>query len=359
MNRVRSRLIGLAVSVGAALLALAVSDVIIAATGGDPDAAAKALWDGAFGTRAQIAGTLSEAVPVVLVALGWIVAFSARRINIGFEGQILIGGSCATWVALKLSLPGALHLTVAVAAGVVGGALWIGIAAWLWARRSVNEIISTLMLNFVAVQVVSWLVRGPLQEATRTFPRSAAIPESARWPKLLARTPLAWDMILALAVVVLVWFLLERTSFGFAVRLTGANAEAARHAGVSTVRITVWALLISGGLAGMAGASLILGGESTSMTDNFSAGFGFTGIVVALLARGSPWGTIPAALLFAALRQGGGLVEARVGISSALVLITQGLVILFVAGSQFLLERQRAVRVDVLTDRARRVGAGV
>jgi simple sugar transport system permease protein len=122
---------------------------------------------------------------------------------------------------------------------------------------------------------------------------------------------------------------------------------------VRTTQVTVIALLISGGLAGLTGASLILGGESTSMTDNFSAGFGFTGIVVALLARGSPWGTIPAALLFAALRQGGGLMEARVGISSALVLITQGLVILFVAGSQFLFERRRAARVDARAAPAR------
>ena len=245
-----------------------------------------------------------------------------------------------------MSLPHPLHLGLATAAGVLGGAAWVGIAAWLWAKRSVNEIISTLMLNFVAIQLISWLVRGPLQEETRGFPRSAAIPESARWPKLLVATPLAWDLILALAMVVAMWFLLRRTSFGFAIRLTGANEVAARHAGIATTAVTVGALLISGGLAGLAGASLLLGGESTSMTDNFSAGFGFTGIVVALLARGSPWGVVPAALLFAALRQGGGLVEARAGISSALVLITQGLVIVFVAGSQFLLDRQRAVRVD-------------
>jgi simple sugar transport system permease protein len=341
------------VSLAAAGLALLVSYAIIAVTGGDPQGAARALWDGAFGSRAQVAATLSDVIPLVLVALGWIVAFSARRVNIGLEGQILVGGVFAIWAALKLSLPFPIHLGVAVAAGVVGGALYIGIAAWLWARRSVNEIISTLMLNFVAIQLVSWLVRGPFQEATKGFPRSAPVPESARWPKLLSHTPLAWDLVLALAMVAVVWFLLNRTAFGFSLRLTGANAEAARHAGVRTTHVTVIALLISGGLAGLTGASLILGGESTSMTDNFSAGFGFTGIVVALLARGSPWGTIPAALLFAALRQGGGLMEARVGISSALVLITQGLVILFVAGSQFLFERRRAARVDARAAPAR------
>ena len=227
MNRVSSALLAIAVSFGSAALALAVSYGIIAATGGDPNEAARALWDGAFGSRAQVAGTLSELIPLVLVALGWIVAFSARRINIGFEGQILVGGACATWVALNVSLPHPLHLGLATAAGVLGGAAWVGIAAWLWAKRSVNEIISTLMLNFVAIQLISWLVRGPLQEETRGFPRSAAIPESARWPKLLVATPLAWDLILALAMVVAMWFLLRRTSFGFAVRLTGANEVAA------------------------------------------------------------------------------------------------------------------------------------
>jgi general nucleoside transport system permease protein len=353
-SQLRSLLFGLAVSLGAAGLALLVSFGIIAVTGGDPQAAARALWDGAFGSRAQVAGTLSEMIPLVLVALGWIVAFSARRVNIGFEGQILVGGVFATWVALKLSLPYPWHLALAVVAGVIGGALYVGIAAWLWAKRSVNEIIATLMLNFIAIQLVSWLVRGPFQEATRTFPRSAAIPPSARWPKLLSHTPLAWDLFVAVGMVAVIWFVLNRTSFGFSVRLTGANAEAARHAGVSTTSVTVAALLISGALAGLTGASLILGGESTSMTDNFSAGYGFTGIVVALLARNSPWGTIPAALLFAALRQGGGLMEARVGISSALVLITQGLVIVFVAGSQFLFEGRRAARVDA---REVRVGA--
>jgi simple sugar transport system permease protein len=356
-RKLRNIAFSLAVSLGAAGLALAISFAIIALTGSDPAEAAKALWDGAFGSRAQIAGTLSKLVPLVLIALGWIVAFSAKRINIGFEGQILVGGIFAAVVGLKVSLPAPLHLGLAVIAGIVGGMVWIGIPAYLWARRSVNEIISTLMLNFVAIQLVSWLVRGPLQEETHTFPRSVDLPDSARWPKLLSHTPLAWDLLLAFVMVFVIWFLLQRTSFGFSIRLTGASEPAARHAGIRTTKVTVAALLISGALAGLVGSSLILGGESTSMTDNFSAGFGFTGIVVALLARNNPWGTIPAALLFAALRQGGGLMEARVGISSALVLITQGLVILFVAGAQFLFERRRAVRVDAKPGRRTREAA--
>lgn len=341
-------LLPVAVNLGALAITIAISMAVIAVSGSDPVEAMRALWDGAFGGRAQVAGTLSKMIPLMLVALGWIVAFRARRVSIGFEGQILVGGILATWVGLHLGhLPAGIHLPLAVLAGVVGGAAWAGIAAFLWARYSVHEILSTLLLNLIAVQVVSWLVRGPLQEPTGTFPRSGAILPGARWPKILEHTPLSWDFLLALASVFAIWFLLARTTFGFRLKFTGANDEAARYGGINTRSVTVTALVVSGALAGLAGSSLILAGEATSMSDNFSANYGFEGIVVALLARNEPVACIPAALLFALLRQGGGLMEAQVGVPSSVVLITQGLVVLLVAGSAFLLERRRSVRVDV------------
>ncbi len=355
--RVTRALVSLGVSIGATLIALGISMVIIGLSGAPPMDAARAMWDGAFGSTSQIAGTLSKMVPLMLVALGWIVAFSTKRINIGFEGQILMGGVVATFIGLhRGGLPPFIHLPLAIAGAVVGGAALAGIAAWLWAKRSVNEIISTLMLNFLAIQLVSWLVRGPMQERTHTFFQSDPIESGARWPHLIANTALSWDLFLALAIVALTAFMLDRTTFGVRLRLTGANEEAARHAGVRTTRMTVLALLISGGLAGLAGSSLILAGESTVMVDNFSAGYGFDGIVVALLARNSPVAVIPSALLFAALRQGGGLMQARVGVSSALTLITQATVILLVAGAQFLFERVSSVRVDARAP-ARKAGA--
>lgn len=337
----------LAVAIATAAVAVAVSMAVIAATGGDAAGAMNALLDGAFGTRGQVVGTIAKTIPITLVALGWIVAFSARRINIGLEGQILAGGIVATVIGLKAGfLPAPLHLGAAVTGAILAGAIYAGIAAWLWAARSVNEIISTLMLNFVAIQTVSWLVRGPLQEPTRTFPRSATIPDSALWPRLIEHTSFGWDVLLPPLAVVAVTVVLSRTTYGFRLRLTGANERAARLAGIATTRVTVIAFMISGALAGLAGSSLILGGETASMADNFSANYGFTGIVAALLARNSPPATIPAALLFAALRQGGGLMEARVGVSSALVLITQAIVILLVSAASYLLERSRRVRVD-------------
>jgi len=349
-HRVRAAFESTLINLAALIGALAVSMLLIALSGADPAEAIRALWDGAFSGRAQIAGTLFKMIPLLLVALGWIVAYSARRVSIGFEGQILIGGVFGTWVGVTLSLPAGLHLALAVVAGVVGGALWVGIAAWLWARRNVNEIISTLLLNLIAIEIVSWLVRGPLQEVSGTFPRSKPILETARWPLLLSRSALTTDFLLALVMVLVIGFVMRRTTFGYQLRFTGANEEAARHGGIHTIRVNVLALIASGALAGLAGASLILGGESRSMSDNFSANYGFEGIVVALLARNNPYATVPAALLFAALRQGRGLMEARVGVPSSIVLITQGLVILLIAGVSFALERRQIARVDTVSE---------
>ncbi len=203
-------------------------------------------------------------------------------------------------------------------------------------------------------------MRGPVQEPTGSFPRTAPVFDSARWPHVLRNTPLGYDLFVALAMVFVVSFVIRRTEFGFHLTLTGANETAARSVGVPTVRITVLALAISGALAGLAGSSVILAGETGTMSDNFSAGFGFAGIVVALLARNAPSGVVPAALLIAALRQGGGLMEAQVGVPSSLVLVTEGIVILLVVASSFGFQRFWTVRVDARAARRdRRVPAAL
>ncbi len=347
--RVSSRgpaLQGLAISVLASAAAVGVALLVVAATGKSPEAAWSAMWAGAFGGRTQTTTTLARTVPLLLAALGWIIAFSARRVNIGLEGQILAGGVGAAAVAISWDLPPAIHLPLAVAAGALAGALWIAVPTFLWARRGVNEVITTLMLNMVAVNVVSWLVRGPLQESTGTFNRTEPLLGSAKWPRLLERTALGWDLVFALVVVAALWFTLRRTTYGARLRFVAGNAEAARHLGVSTKAITTAALLGSGALAGLAGTSVMLAGESRSMTDNFSAGYGFDGIVVALVARNNPIACLPAALLFAFLRQGGALLEARVGVSASVMEIAQGTVIALVAGAAMFEQRRRRIRVD-------------
>ncbi len=334
---------GVAASLAAVVLALLVSMAVIAVFGGPPAAAIQSLWIGAFGSPRQVAGTLSYVPPLALVAIGWILVASAGRISVGFDGQILVGGIFATWVGVSLQgLAPALHLSLAILLAMLGGAAWAGIAAWLWAVRRVNEIIATLLLNFIAFRIVGWLVRGPLQEPTGGFPQSEPLLDSARWPHLIPNTPLAGDIFLALLLVGLLPLVLRGTGFGYRLRLTGANDEAARYAGIDTRRITVLALVLSGALGGLAGSSLILAGQTGVMTDGFNQNLGFYGIVVALLARNAPIGVVPAALLVGALLQGGPFMQAQVGISSALMSFTQGLVVVFVAGSAFLLHRRRS-----------------
>ena len=348
MNPVmRKVLLNGAIAVGPVVAALVVAAVVLAVAGAPPLEALNALLSGSLGGRIQLARTLSFLLPLVLIALAWIIAFTTKRINLGLEGQIIVGGIVATLVGLHVSgLPTGAHIVLGMAAGGVSGGLYAGIAAWFWAKRDVNEIISTLMLTLIAAETLSWLVRGPMQEPGVVFPRSSEVAETSQWGTIVANSALTWDILLVPVAVVAVAFVQNRTTFGLTLRITGANPTAARRVGINTVRTNSLALLLSGAVAGLVGASLILGGETARMGDGFSAGFGFEGIVVALVARNNPYGAVPAALLFAILDSGSGLMETRVGVASELVYVTQGLVILFVAGTAYLYNRARRTRVD-------------
>ncbi|MCY4371648.1 MAG: ABC transporter permease [bacterium] len=344
---VRRVLLNGAIAVGPVIAALIVAAVVLAVAGAPPLEALNALLSGSLGGRIQLARTLSFLLPLVLIALAWIIAFTTKRINLGLEGQIIVGGIVATLVGLHLSaLPTGAHVVLGMLGGATAGGLYAGIAAWFWAKRDVNEIISTLMLTLIATEALSWLVRGPMQEPGVVFPRSSEVAETAQWGTIVANSALTWDILLVPVAVVAVAFLQNRTTFGLTLRITGANPTAARRVGINTVRINAVGLILSGAIAGVVGASLILGGETARMGDGFSAGFGFEGIVVALVARNNPFGAVPAALLFAVLDSGSGFMETRVGVASELVYVTQGLVILFVAGTAYLYNRTKRTRVD-------------
>ncbi|MCV7180327.1 ABC transporter permease [Mycolicibacterium murale] len=315
-------------------MALLVSAILVALSGESPIVAFEALLRGAFGTSLAINTTLNYAVPIILLGLGWIVCFSGGRISLGFEGQAVIGGVCAAAVALHFAqLPTPILLPVVLFCAILGGGLWASIAALLLAKRGANEVISTLMLNFVAISILAWLVRGPLQQKPGTFPYSPPLPDSARWPALGTAFPLSWDLPFALLLACLVLLVQRRTHLGLQLRLTGANSQAAEASGISVMKIAVLGFVISGAFAGLAGASLVLSATSFNLTDTFTAGLGFTGIVAALLARNNPIGVIPAAILLAGLSRGGNLMETQAGVPGSIVLVTQGLVILFVAAS--------------------------
>jgi simple sugar transport system permease protein len=322
------------------LIALIIGLGVVVAAGYAPGPTISALWDGAFVGSQSIGGTLEATIPLALVGLGWIVAFRAGRINVGLEGQILAGGTAATVVGLYVNLPAGIELPLAVLAAMLGGAVCAAIAAALWAWRGVNEIISTFMLYLITGELVTWLVNGPLQEPTHQQPQSAPVHNAARFPHLFGSIWVSWDLVMVPIAVFALAVVLRWTTAGFKLRLTGDNPEAARHMGMPIVKIGAIVLVVSGALAGLAGASLILGAQGGSLEDGFSSNFGFDGIAVALLARNSPVGCIPAALLFAALLQGGGLAEATVGINTSLINTVFGLIVILAAGSVYLAQHR-------------------
>lgn len=291
-----------------------------------------ALWDGAFGSpHAILSATLVRATPLILVGLAVALAFRGGVLNIGAEGQLLVGASAATAVGLLThGWPRVLAVTATLMAGGAAGAGWAAIAAWLRRRFDVLEVISTLMLNFIAIALVSWLVRGPLQEPTRVYSQSPTLPEAARWPLLLSGYRLHLGFVVGIAAAGAAWYALTRTAAGFRLRLVGASPRAATSAGGVAVPVTIGRVfLLSGALAGLAGASEI-GGVTWALYEGLSPGYGYTAIAVALLARLDPRGVVLAAGFFGALEAGTAAMQREVGVPSVIGQVIVALVVLVV-----------------------------
>jgi simple sugar transport system permease protein len=289
-----------------------------------------ALWDGAFGSSyAFWSATLVRTTPLLFVGLGVAVAFRAGILNIGAEGQLLAGAALATAFALVAAdWPRPVVVVGMVAAGAVGGALWAGIAALLRHRFGVLEVISTIMLNFVALNLVSWLIRGPLQEPTRVYPQSITLELSGRWPLLIPGQRLHLGFLLGLALAAVMWWVLTRTALGFRVRAVGAGWRAAVSAGgIDAPRTILWVFLASGACAGLAGASEV-GGVTWALYERISPGYGYTAIAVALLARLDARLVVVSALFFGALEAGASAMQRDAGVPAVVVQAVVALVIL-------------------------------
>lgn len=291
-----------------------------------------AFWDGAFGSSyAFWSATLVRTTPLLLVGLAVALAFRAGILNIGAEGQLILGAIAASAVALRWpTLPGVVMVLAMIAAGALAGAAWAGIAALLRRRFGVLEVISTIMLNFVAVATVSWVVRGPLQEPTRIYPMSPTFGEAARWPFLIPGQRLHVGILLGVAAAAALWFVLARTATGFRIRAIGAGAHAAQSAGgVDAERTAVSVFLASGALAGLAGASEV-GGVTWALYEGISPGHGYTAIAVALLARLDPRWVVLSALFFGALEAGGASMQRNAGVPAVAVQIVTATLLLSV-----------------------------
>ena len=295
-----------------------------------------ALLTGSFGSLSAVSETLTAATPVTLAGLGVALGFRAGLFNIGAEGQLIMGGIAAALVGFMVTgLPIYIHLPLALLAGMAAGGLWAAIAGWLKAATGAHEVITTIMLNFVAFRLTDYLLRNPpLQKPGRTDPISESVLPSAELPELLAwldpslRVHLGF--LIALAVVALVYWLLFKTTVGFEFRASGASPDAARYAGIRAGLTIVLVMATAGALAGLAGANQVLGVLGRA-SPNFSAGIGFDAIAVALLGRSHPIGVLLAGILFGALQAGGRQMQVSAGVSIDLIAIIQSLIIVFIA----------------------------
>jgi ABC-type uncharacterized transport system permease subunit len=279
--------------------------------------------------------TLTNATPLIAAGLGVALTFRAGLFNIGGQGQMLMAATAAGWVGFGVTgLPWVLHLLLALVAGILAGALWAGIAGVLKARTGAHEVIVTIMLNYVAFYLLSYLLATPglLQAPGSANPKTPPMADTAILPKLLGdRYNLHWGFLLALLAVVWVWWLLNRSSTGFAYRAVGENPKAARVAGIDVSRATVSVMLVSGGLVGLAGVTQVLGAVTTGFSSDIDAGIGFDAITVALLGGSSPWGVFGAGILFGGFKAGGSAMQAAEGVPIEIVLVVQSLIVLFIA----------------------------
>lgn len=302
-----------------------------------------ALFQGAiynFGADSFVKGirplteTLTFATPLIAAGLGVALAFRIGMFNIGGRGQMLMAAAAAGWVAFSFDLPWGIHLVVALVAGIIAGALWGGIAGFLKARTGAHEVIVTIMLNYIAYYLISWMLRTPglLQAPGSSNPKTPPMKDTAIFPELLGpQFNLHFGFILVVLATVLVWWILARSSLGFQFRAVGENPNAARVAGINVNGMYIIGMLIAGGLVGLAGVNQVLGTITTGFTSNIDAGIGFDAITVALLGRSTPWGTFAAAVLFGAFKAGGFSMQASQQIPIDIVTVVQALIVLFIA----------------------------
>jgi len=322
-------------SIIAILAAFLVGAIVLLVTGHSPIDAYGAVLTGAFGDVYGIGQTFTQATPVIFTALAFLFAFKAGLFNIGAEGQLLIGGFTAAVVGVSFNgLPVFIHLPLALLGGAAGGALWGFIPGVLKARLGAHEVITTMMLSYVALYLTSYMVNYPLK-APGWVPQTVFVAPSAELPRILPPTQLSASFILAIMLTGITAYLLGRTTIGYEIRAIGLNPAAAENGGINIKRRIILALVISGAIAGLGGAGEVLG-LHRRFIDGFSPGYGWDGLAVALIGGLNPWGAVLAAILFGALRSGGMVMNRATGVPFDIIIVLQALVVLFVAAPRLI-----------------------
>jgi simple sugar transport system permease protein len=322
----------------AVLTAIVVGGLVIAAVGGNPFAAYLGLFQGSFGSVKAMSETAVWATPYIFAGLAVALAFKGGLFNIGAEGQLALGAVASAWVGyalpdiLGITIPMFIHLPLAIFAGMLFGLIWGAIPGALKAYTGAHEVINTIMMNYIALNMVSFLLNGPMKDKDplNVIARTPQIAASARIPVIFDGLRVHWGFILALIVAFLVWWLLWKTTLGFEIRTVGLNPDAAKYAGINYKRIMTLTMALSGMLAGLAGTI-----EVTALNYRhelgFSTGYGFDAIAIALLGKTHPLGVVLAAILFAAMRNGATQMQFMTQIPVDIISVIQALILLFVA----------------------------
>ena len=336
-----------AISLAAVLVAALLVALVLVSIGASPLETYKTILTGPLSDLFGVTEVLVRSVPLMLVGLGIAISFRSGILNIGAEGQIQMGVLASTAAALAMPhAPKAVLLPTMLMAGALAGAFWGGIAGWLKARLQVNEILSTVMLNYIAAQVHTFLLRGPMLDPSELqtgsgTPQSMRLPEASFLDQIVPNTRLHAGLILALVMAALVWVLLWKTTLGYRMRASGAGAKAARYAGIPVERYLVIAMLLAGGFAGLAGAVEVSGVHHRAI-EGISSGYGFAGIVVALFGMLHPGGIVPSAAFFGVLLIGADMTQRTASVPANMVLVLQGVIILSIVSAQSFLRNPYA-----------------
>lgn len=324
------RLLGVVTPLVAILFSILVGGLVIGLVGVNPILAYHHLWYGAFGTLTNFAETLVKTTPLLIAGIGLSISFRGNLTNIGAEGQMILGAIFASLTALLLpSLPAAIMVSLVILAGFFGGALYGAVPGYLKAKFGTSEIISSIMLNYIAISLLAFLLDGPMKEPGGYFPQTALMPEASQFFRFMSGSRLHMGLLIGLALIGLYYLLMFRLPLGFKIRAVGQNPHAAAYAGIKVKKHIVLAMALSGGLAGVAGMSEIFG-LHLRLYNGFSAGYGFDAVVIALLGRLHPLGVLLAALFFGALRVGATAMQNAVQVPVAVVYVIQGVSVLFI-----------------------------
>lgn len=319
----------------ATVLAIVIGAIVAAATGYNPVDVYSGLFQGSFGNLVNIGNTLTIATPLILIGLGIALAFKAGLFNIGAEGQYWVGVMAAAWFGYHFTaLPGWIHVILCLVAAMVAGGLWGGIIPGLTkAYRGAHEVITTMMMSYIGIFLAKYMIEDGPMHAPGYNPQSPEIQKSIWLPNLIPGSQLTTSIIFAVVAAVIVWWLLFHTTFGYQLRAVGSNQRAARYAGIRVPLYIVLSLGISGLLAGLAGGVQALALDHR-LLDGFTSQYGYTAIVVSLLARNNPFGVIIASVFFAALQTGGQTMQMVSSVPASLTDVLSGLIIFFVAAEQ-------------------------